>query len=326
MFRVGTIMMLSRILMRKYSNNRLKLKISLLKSLMGSTVITISIIIVFFIGIWAFSYRINDSIGNPESNQPTSAYCCHPADECWKTIDVNTLSPQQIVDYFMWTNRSACEIAQDFGGRMLNPPTAMIDGSKAICLDPAARPNSNNCIVYSFGINHDWSFDELMETYGCHVYAFDPSMGVEDHDHSKRIKFFNLGLDDRDYVDLNNKWSMKNFASIYQSLHTQQSSPIIDYLKLDIEFAEWRVIPDIIRSGMIKRIRQLHIEIHLTKDDSLELLRQRVGIIKMIEDAGMIRFDSRGNPYYRAIIESLDLTAVFSLGYDLAWYQILPQS
>ena len=77
---------------------------------------------------------------------------------------------------------------------------------------------------------------------------------------------------------------------------------------------------------MIQRIRQLHIEIHLTKNDDLELMRQHVGIIKNIEDTGMIRFDSRGNPYHRGVIESLNKKASLSLGYDLAWYQILPPS
>ena len=299
-------------------------------NLQKSAFLFITFVFVSFI-VMHFFQRVNDddprSVVNPIAKG--KAYC-HPQDDCWKTIDVNTLSPQQIIDYFMWTNRSACEIAQDFGGAMLDPPYAMIDGSKAICLDPAARPNSYKCIVYSFGILDDWSFDELMEKYGCQVFSFDPSIGKGIHDHSKRVRFYNWGLDDHDYVKSDNQWQLKNLASIYQWFQDQKvhaaNNPIIDYLKIDIEFAEWRVIPDLIKTGMIKRIRQLHIEIHLTKGDSLELMRQHVGIIKTIEDAGMTRFDSRGNPYHRGVIESLDKKAVLSLGYDLAWYQILPPS
>ena len=151
-------------------------------------------------------------------------------------------------------------------------------------------------------------------------------MGVGDHNHSKGIQFYNLGLDDRNYIEPHYKWSMKSLDSIYQSIHPPDTKPIIDYLKIDIEFAEWRVLPQLIKTGMLKRIRQLHVEIHLSKGDSLDLLRQRVGVLKAVEDAGMIRFDSRGNPYHRAVINSLDDPADLSLGYDLAWYQILPPS
>ena len=32
---------------------------------------------------------------------------------------------------------------------------------------------------------------------------------------------------------------------------------VIDYLKMDIEFAEWEAIPQIISSGMLAKVRQL---------------------------------------------------------------------
>ena len=231
------------------------------------------------------------------------------------------MNPKQVLDYFLWTNRSSCQIVEGFGGRMLRPPTSMIDGQKAVCLDPAARPQTNgNCLVYSFGINNDWSFDELMEIYGCQVHSFDPSMKMASHSHSKGIQFHDWGLDDRDYVD-SNGWHMRSLSSIYQEL--KHSGRIIDYLKLDIEFAEWRALPQMIKSGMLSKVRQLHVEIHLTRDDSLELLRSHAATLKSIEDTGMMRFDSEGNPYYRGIITALDNNTQLSLGYDLAWYQIL---
>ena len=33
------------------------------------------------------------------------------------------------------------------------------------------------CLVYSFGINWDFSFDDAMGKLGCEVHSFDPSMG-----------------------------------------------------------------------------------------------------------------------------------------------------
>ena len=35
-----------------------------------------------------------------------------------------------------------------------------------------------------------------MADYGCTVFAFDPTMGKEDHKHSERVMFYNLGLSD----------------------------------------------------------------------------------------------------------------------------------
>ena len=37
----------------------------------------------------------------------------------WRTINVNTMTPQQIVDYFHWSNRSSCKLTHDFGGFMV---------------------------------------------------------------------------------------------------------------------------------------------------------------------------------------------------------------
>ena len=33
-----------------------------------------------------------------------------------------------------------------------------------------------------------------MADYGCNVFAFDPSMGKDDHNHSAGVMFYNLGL------------------------------------------------------------------------------------------------------------------------------------
>ena len=315
--------------------NKMKINWSIVPMFLMRTICT------FLITVFVFQsgYHLFNSVRQQQPNQshthhqqkeekqrpPPPPTSCHPADECWKTIDVTQISPQEIVDYFMWTNRSSCRIAQDFGGVMLYPPNPMIDGSKAICLDPPARPPiDGNCVVYSFGINHDWSFDELMQKYGCRVYAFDPSMGVGHHNHSEKIEFFDFGLDDRDYVNPQNNWTMKRFDSLYKLIHGT-SSPIIDYLKIDIEFAEWRVLPQLVAMLKNNQIRQLHVEIHLSRGDSLDLLRQRVAVLKQVEDEGaMIRFDSRGNPFYRSIIQSLNKDKDLSLGYDLAWYKIIP--
>lgn len=49
------------------------------------------------------------------------------------------------------------------------------DGGYYVCLDEAVKPIKDNCLVYSFGVRDDWSFDEAMQKiFGCEIHSFDP--------------------------------------------------------------------------------------------------------------------------------------------------------
>ncbi|XP_032796615.2 methyltransferase-like protein 24 [Daphnia magna] len=242
----------------------------------------------------------------------------------WKIVNVSSLTPEQIIEYLMWSNQTSCKLSHDFGGKMLKNPSGL-DGQKAVCLDSQVAPKAGRCIVYSFGINNEWSFDEAMESYGCKVFAFDPSMKIGNHKHSRSVTFYNFGISGKDQFDNKKGWDLKTLSSIYSILKEihQQADVNIDYLKIDIEWAEWEVIPDIIRSGMLAKVRQLGVEFHLSRNASLDTFYKRVNIIKAIEDAGMIRFDSKYNPWFKGKMPAMNnITA--SLGYEISWYQILP--
>lgn len=74
-------------------------------------------------------------------------------------------------------NPTACGMFHEFGGVLNRQPSMVfLDGQKAVCLDDGVRPNPESCLVYSFGNNAEWSFDEQIESYGCKVYTFDPSV------------------------------------------------------------------------------------------------------------------------------------------------------
>ncbi|KAK3587726.1 hypothetical protein CHS0354_042681 [Potamilus streckersoni] len=48
------------------------------------------------------------------------------------------------------------------------------DGGKEVCTDEAFHPRPP-CLVYSFGINFQWDFDEdAARMFGCKVFSFDP--------------------------------------------------------------------------------------------------------------------------------------------------------
>ncbi|KAI9559265.1 hypothetical protein GHT06_016054 [Daphnia sinensis] len=249
---------------------------------------------------------------NEESKEET---CCSYSN--WdELLDSKSLTGEELMEYFTWTNRSSCQLAHDFGGKMMSNPSG-IDGQKCVCIDPRIAPLSGQCLVYSFGINNEWSFDEQMESYGCQVFAFDPSMNQPPHNHSSAIHFYDWGLGDRD-EKLPNNWQIHSLSSIYNNLTAWHGSVIIDYLKIDIEGAEWRALPEIMNSGLLSRIRQLGVEIHLNSVASLEQHREWAKVLRSLEQMGMIRFDSKRNPWYTGDFGKFRLSGSF--GHEIAWY------
>jgi len=240
----------------------------------------------------------------------------------WSKISADSMTARQIVEYLKWTNHSSCQISHYFGGNygsvsLLFSPG--MDGQKAVCVDFQVEPVSEACIVYSFGISNEWSFDEAMQKYGCYVFAFDPSMNKEDHLHSKRIHFYNLGLGYEDAVR-SNGWNMKTLSSIYKMLKPKHGDMIIDYLKIDIEGDEWSVIENIITSGMLSKIRQMGVEIHMwpVNATTINYHRNLIKTLQRLEANGMVRFSSLINPTSSKYVEAFgfnDFTC-----YEIAWY------
>ncbi|XP_032793512.1 methyltransferase-like protein 24 isoform X6 [Daphnia magna] len=230
----------------------------------------------------------------------------------------DTLTGDELLQYFLWTNQSSCQLSHDFGGIMMSNPSGLA-GQKAVCIDKKIAPQPGKCLVYSFGINNEWSFDENMARYGCEVFAFDPSMGLDKHDHIPgNVHFYNWGLGDRDEHDYRFNWTIRSLSSIYETLSPLHGYKIIDYLKIDIEYSEWITLPNIIASGMLSKIRQMGMEIHLDGQDSLEQHREWAKLLRSIEKMGMIRFDSEYNPWFVGNFTQFSLMG--SLGYEIAWY------
>jgi FkbM family methyltransferase len=143
------------------------------------------------------------------------------------------------------------------------------------------RPKS---IVYSFGVGEDISFDlELIKKHGVNVFAFDPTPRVADFLRRQvlpeRFHYYAYGIGAEDgrchfYPPANPSHvshslvfcspeageclevDIRRLSTIAKELgHTR-----IDLLKMDIEGAEYDVIPDIIRSNV--DVRQLVLEFH----------------------------------------------------------------
>ena len=133
------------------------------------------------------------------------------------------------------------------------------DGGWNVCNDPKYRPKQS-CIIYSFGINNDFSFDDAAsETYGCNVYSFDPSMNVKTHKHSERVWFYKIGIAEKDYTD-NRKWDLRTLGSIMKMLnHTNKK---IDILKMDVEGSEWPFLSQVLDTNILDNVGQCYFEFH----------------------------------------------------------------
>ncbi|KAK2163567.1 hypothetical protein LSH36_77g03001 [Paralvinella palmiformis] len=91
------------------------------------------------------------------------------------------------------------------------------DGGWDICVVDPYFPKPG-CIVYSFGINYDFTFDDsVAETFGCEVRTFDPSMLIGDHMHQPTVYFYQLGLGAVNTVN-DKGWKLETMGSIMKKL------------------------------------------------------------------------------------------------------------
>lgn len=172
------------------------------------------------------------------------------------------------------------------------------DGEWKVCMDPAYEPKSP-CLVYSFGIANDFSFDDALAAMGCDVHAFDPSMKQGDHKHAAHVWFHNLGVGVNNtdtfsprkdvYVKDEQKWKIRNVATIMKELGHQGKT--IDILKMDVEGYEFYVIKNMLETGVLDHVRQFLVEYHVFDDNRYKFV-ELFKITRELYDAGFRRFFS----------------------------------
>ncbi|XP_013418516.1 methyltransferase-like protein 24 [Lingula anatina] len=98
-----------------------------------------------------------------------------------------------------------------------------------MCLDPPYNMKPGKCLVYSFGISTNWSFDDYMDkTRNCTVHCFDPSIGKKDFKRSPNIYFHNLGISGRNETN-GKKWQLYTLGSIKRLLgHENVSHALVE--------------------------------------------------------------------------------------------------
>jgi len=209
-----------------------------------------------------------------------------------------------------------------------------MDFSYPICFDRAKfwTPDlEKGCLVYSFGVDDNWKFDEEMQRMEqCKVFAFDPNMydeeeGVKESGVDfRKIGIGNKNADDvlqpgkRDYkyrsrfgdgkLDKIRTQPMRTLWGLMRELgHTDR---IIDVVKIDREGPrkayEPAVLRNLLEDGTYACVRHLVFELHFFGPiEDADEVRSTFSMLKGLEDAGLKLYRSQASKT-KSKIESVD--------------------
>ncbi|KAJ7465245.1 methyltransferase domain-containing protein [Mycena latifolia] len=187
------------------------------------------------------------------------------------------------------------------------------DGGKYICgmARVAAKPT---CVVYSFGINSDSSFeaDILKRAPGCEVFGYDYSVhsfGPEitaDPKLAPRAHFFPYALGPNDAHAPTDDPPMYTL----QSLMRENGHTFIDILKVDIEGSEFTSLEAFVDSAAASAsgalpFGQLQLEIHASGETDYKRFPVFLAWWEKLERAGLRPFFSEANLVYINIVRGV---------------------
>ncbi|KAK7074025.1 hypothetical protein SK128_022557 [Halocaridina rubra] len=213
-------------------------------------------------------------------------------------------------EYFSFLNKPSefrCQKLITLGGYSCRK---YVDGNKEICLDEGVRPPMKNCLVYSFGVGNDASFEgSLHSLYGCEIHMFDPTInaswvledinGTNTHFHAR-----GLAAGDTVYqiVSPNSTLNSYTYSTFGQILRDNgHLGRTIHYLKMDIESGEWEALPNMIDQGLLNNVLQIGMEIHANHlehipfSEWLPTLQKQYDILSRLEEIGFRKISYREN-------------------------------
>ena len=125
----------------------------------------------------------------------------------------------------------------------------MNDGGKFVCFDDQdIWTDQGHCLIYSFGISNDWTFEDQADQLGCTIHAFDPTVEYPEK-RGRGIHFTRLGLADR-HMKLD-EWGMGTAFTLDTILAgNNHTNSVINYLKVDIEGWEVGALEQWLESGI----------------------------------------------------------------------------
>ena len=208
-----------------------------------------------------------------------------------KDIDYKTQTNEEIRDMYnkiiMNPHIGRCTALKRFGG-FYNSECKYWDGHKFMCMDDLQEDIRNNkCLIYSFGVGKDYSFEQTLGRLGCRVLAFDPTVSYPPK-LGKNVSFKKLGLGAR-----NDPANMLESLMSILSKHGHKNSKI-SYLKIDIEGGEVEGLQEWFASGALNNVQQIALEYHLLDTRSTLSFFHAITNLYFEADFRLISYDLNG--------------------------------
>lgn len=226
-------------------------------SLLVQFMILVCAAMLLFHLVWTNLYLSGTNDCGQEINLLDSQFKVHDNDrvQLMLTLNATTVSLDEFHSLIQDPLSSACRVMKTFGGNYYSW-CQYRDGDKYVCLDTLEQDIADEqCLIYSFGIGNDWTFEDAMGSLGCTVLAFDPTINQPKHQRSENVLFQPLGLSHTD--EMENYYTLSSILEQNNHLYTN-----ISYLKIDIEGAEAKGLPVWIESGALRNVKQIGMELH----------------------------------------------------------------
>jgi len=151
-----------------------------------------------------------------------------------------------------------------------------IDGDNSLRLN---YPLSTESIVWDLGGYHGDFAENIYRRYGCKVFIFEPlpvyhKRCVDRFSSIEKVRCLNFGLSDKDgFFEIKDDGDASSFfrstgfghrAEIRSvtAMFDEMSLDHVDLLKINIEGGEYEVLPALIESGLINKVRYVQVQFH----------------------------------------------------------------
>ena len=179
------------------------------------------------------------------------------------------------------------------GGKWMCNWEALLRPRPALSEAPHAPQQNAPCVIYSFGISKETSWEEdlmgRLEGTDCHLWAFDPTVdGLPFGSQIPEATFSKTGLvkpkSSHHFTD----------ADGLRELMSRHGHAHIDVLKVDIEGSEWALFEDLCKGGDPLPFDMLLIELHRCNENLMKAL------VTCLDDNGMYPFAREENVHGQA--------------------------